>query len=148
MTTPPVRLERRAGQRFPYVLPISVRQPATSLEGVGITQDLSSRGVFFLTEVPLTQGGEVELTFKMPSEITLAECMPVRCRGKILRVVSPQAAPNTSGGKFSVAVRLETYEYLASSSSDSATFERVAPLHHDHIKDRPSLRTSVRPAVG
>src|SRR5262249_40270484 len=111
---------------------------------VGITQDLSSRGVFFLTEVPLSEGSEVELTLQMPSEITLAESMPVRCRGKVLRVVPP--ASHASGGKIGVAVRLENYEYLSASSQTSSSFERVATLHHDHSEDRPSR--PVRPAAG
>src|SRR6202166_5170639 len=91
MTTPPVQVERRVGQRFPYLLPLSLRQPAASLEGVGFTQDLSSRGVFFFTDSPLTEGTEIEITLRMPSEITLGESMPVRCRGRILRVVRPSA---------------------------------------------------------
>ena len=73
MTTPPLRVERRAGQRFQYLLPLSLRQPVGSIEGVGFTQDLSSRGVFFFTDAPLTEGAEIELTLKMPSEITLGE---------------------------------------------------------------------------
>src|ERR1022692_2998208 len=72
--------ERRVGQRFPYLLPLSLRQPAACLEGVGFTQDLSSRGVFFFTDAPLTEGSEIEITLRMPSEITLGESMPVRCR--------------------------------------------------------------------
>jgi PilZ domain len=157
MTTPPTQVERRVGQRFPYLLPISVRQPSASVQGVGITQDLSSRGVFFLTEVPLTAGAEVELTLQMPSEITLGESMPVRCRGKVLRIVRPvisAAVHETSNAavekveKIGVAVRLENYEYLATATQTSATFERVAPLHHDHPEDRPSLRPSIRPVVG
>ena len=95
MTTPPVGIERRVGQRFPYLLPLSLRQPAVSLEGVGFTQDLSSRGVFFFTDAPLTEGAEIEITLRMPSEITLGENMPVRCRGRILRVARP-AATSTS----------------------------------------------------
>jgi len=150
MTTPPVQVERRVGQRFPYLLPVSIGQPSTSLTGVGITQDLSSRGVFFLTEVPLAEGSEVELTLQMPSEITLGESMPVRCRGRVLRIVRPAIsanAPSTpqTGTKIGVAVRIENYEYLATSSASSATFERVAQLHHDHPEDRP-LRPSVRSA--
>src|SRR5271169_7266058 len=99
MTTPPVQVERRVGQRFPYLLPLSLRQPETSLEGVGFTQDLSSRGVFFFTNAPLSEGSEIELTLRMPSEITLGESMPVRCRGHVLRVVrpAPTAAPDSSG---------------------------------------------------
>ena len=148
MATPPVQVERRVGQRFPYLLPVSIRQSSASIEGVGITQDLSSRGVFLLTELSLTEGSEVELTLQMPSEITLGESMPVRCRGRVLRAVPPQAASNASGGKTGVAVRLETYEYLSTSSQTSATFERVAPLHHDHPEDRPSARPAIRPTAG
>ena len=44
MIAPPLRVERRVGQRFPYLLAVSLRDPATSVEGVGCTQDLSSRG--------------------------------------------------------------------------------------------------------
>src|ERR1035437_8196090 len=99
MTPPPVGIERRVGQRFPYLLPLSLRQPGTSVEGVGLTQDLSSRGVFFFTNAPLTEGSEIELTLRMPSEITLGESMPVRCRGRILRLVRPAATsiPDCSG---------------------------------------------------
>jgi len=87
-------VERRVGQRFPYLLPLSLRQPATSLEGVGFTQDLSSRGVFFFTDAPLTAGSEIELTLRMPSEITLGENMRVRCRGSVLRIVKPTDKDN------------------------------------------------------
>ncbi|MGH9493913.1 MAG: PilZ domain-containing protein [Candidatus Sulfotelmatobacter sp.] len=151
MTTPLVQVERRVGQRFPYLLPVSVRQLSGSIEGVGITQDLSSRGVFLITEVPLTEGAEVDLTLQMPSEITLGESMPVRCRGHVLRVVRQIVSGNEGAradSKIGVAVRLETYEYLATSSQASASFERVATLHHDHPEDRPSVRPSIRPVAG
>src|SRR5690349_4192860 len=111
MTTPPVQVERRVGQRFPYLLPLSFRQSSGPVEGVGFTQDLSSRGVFFFTDSPLVESAQIELTLKMPSEITLGESMRVRCRGHILRVVKP---PRDSGAltetKIGVAVRFEGYE--------------------------------------
>jgi hypothetical protein len=151
MTTPPVGIERRVGQRFPYLLPLSLRQPGTSLEGVGFTQDLSSRGVFFFTNAPLTEGSEIELTLRMPSEITLGESLPVRCRGRVLRVVRPAAttsALDCSGAaqaeaKIGVAVRLEGYEYLPESQS-SATFPRISALHPEHPEDRPLAHSSAR----
>src|SRR5580700_1750235 len=133
MTSAPVGIERRVGQRFPYLLPLSLRQPDSCLEGVGFTQDLSSRGVFFFTDAPLTEGAEIELTLRMPSEITLGESMPVRCRGRILRVVRSSTACNLSADsaetKIGVAVRLECYEYLPDPSADLA---RVASLHSHH----------------
>lgn len=150
MTTPPVGVERRAGQRFPYLLPLSLRQVAESLEGVGFTQDLSSRGVLFFTDAPLTEGAEIEITLRMPSEITLGESMPVRCRGRILRVIRPSAQSTSAGAeaKIEVAVRLEGYEYLTESSQSSATFPRVASLHSHHEEDRPVAHPAVRPGLG
>jgi hypothetical protein len=52
----------------------------------------------------------VELTFTMPSEITLGENMPVRCRGRVLR-----AAGHSQGGqRTGIAVQLDSYQYLPS----------------------------------
>ena len=144
MTSSPVRVERRVGQRFPYLLPLSLR--AGSIEGVGFTQDLSSKGVFFFTDVPLSEGTEIELTLRMPSEITLGENMPVRCRGRILRVIRPAAQfQNTSAPaetKIGVAVRLECYEYLPEESS--ANLARVSALHPHHEEDQPLVHTAGR----
>src|ERR1700758_3165830 len=138
MTTSPVRVERRVGQRFPYLLALSLRQPLGSIEGVGFTQDLSSRGVFFFTDACLTEGAEIELTLRMPSEITLGENMPVRRRGRILRVTRPAAAqniaPTRAETKIGVAVRLECYEYLPEEPSSLA---RVAALHPQHDEEQP-----------
>src|SRR5438309_18960 len=115
MTTPSVGIERRVGQRFQYLLPLSLRLPATSLEGVGFTQDLSSRGVFFFTNTPLTEGSEIEISLRMPSEITLGESMPVRCRGHVLRIVLSSSVTDShvslsEGPNFGFAVRLEWFE--------------------------------------
>ncbi len=161
MTTPPVGVERRAGQRFPYLLSLSLRQSATSLEGAGFTQDLSSRGVFFFTDAPLTEGAEIEITLRMPSEITLGESMPVRCRGRILRVIRPAAASldhsraeakiaeaKIAGAKIGVAVRLEEYEYLPESSQSSATFPRVSCVHPQRDEKQQQPHCSAPPVVG
>jgi hypothetical protein len=153
MTDSSVHVERRVGQRFPYLLPVSFRQRATGIEGVGFTQDLSSRGVFFFTDAALTETAEIELTLQMPSEITLGESMPVRCRGRILRIVRPTPAVNqgSSGPSFEetkigVAVRLEAYEYLNAATESSAS-ARVSTLHRhpEQEEDRPLAHSSARP---
>ena len=87
--TAPVGVERRIGQRFAFNLPVSLRDVATAVEGLGFTQDLSSRGAFFFTDMALAEGAEIELTLRMPSEITLGENMRVRCRGRVLRIIKP-----------------------------------------------------------
>ncbi|HEX4784568.1 MAG TPA: PilZ domain-containing protein [Candidatus Sulfotelmatobacter sp.] len=150
MSSPPVRVERRVGQRFSYLLPVSLRQPATPLEGMGFTQDLSSRGVFFFTDAALTEGSEIEITLRMPSEITLGESMPVRCRGRILRIVKPAAKGAASSlqveAKIGVAVRLDGYEYLP--ESESSNFPRVSSLHSQRNGERPLVQSAARPVLG
>jgi PilZ domain len=89
MTAPPVGVERRIGQRFAFNLPVSLGDVASAAEGLGFTQDLSSRGAFLFTDMALREGAEIELTLKMPAEITLGENMRVRCRGRVLRIVKP-----------------------------------------------------------
>src|SRR3984957_876651 len=101
MTTPVAGVERRVGQRFPFNLPVSLRDVGTAAEGLGFTQDLSSRGAFLFTTMKLNEGAEVELTLRMPSEITLGDNMRVRCRGRVLRVVN--AADNGWKSLFTTA---------------------------------------------
>jgi hypothetical protein len=144
MTTAPVQVERRVGQRFSYFLPISLREPAGGVEALGCTQDVSSRGVFFLTAAVLQQGCEIELTLKMPSEITLGESMRVRCRGRVLRVVRSEpplghdrSSSSPAETKIGVAVRLEGYEYLADSEEPASVFVRVAALHPHDDSEKP-----------
>lgn len=155
MSTPPLRVERRIGQRFPYLLPISLRQVSSATEGAGFTQNLSSRGAFFFTDAPLQENSEIEITLNMPSEITLGESMRVRCRGRILRIIRPAVAAQDSAGiapveakaetKIGVAVRLERYEYLPEASDSSSTFARVTSLHPQRDEDR--VLVQARPAL-
>jgi hypothetical protein len=120
MSASPNRLERRAAQRFELHLPLAVQFEGRTLPA--FTQDLSARGVFFYTEAALPVGAVVELTFTMPSEITLGESMPVRCRGSVLR-----AAPPHEGQHNGVAVHLDSYEYLPADEREPISqFVRIA----------------------
>ena len=146
MTTGAVQVERRVGQRFSYLLPLSLRQPVDNLEGVGCTQDLSSRGVFFFTDSALREGAEIEITLRMPSEITLGESMPVRCHGRILRITRSSAGASQCEAKIGVAVRLDGYEYLPE-SSDSANLPRMSALHAQHESEDGRI-AGVSPRTG
>jgi PilZ domain len=154
MSTPPLRLERRVGQRFPFLIPVSLRQPTDCTDSVGFTQDLSSRGVFFFCEAPLTVGSVIELTLRMPSEITLGKSMPVRCKGRVLRIVRPNAPsvidPSASAVevKVGVAARLEEYEYLPECPESLANFSRVASLHSHADEDRDFAQVVPSRSVG
>lgn len=169
MTTPPVGLERRIGQRFAFNLPVSLREVATASEGLGFTQDLSSRGAFLFTDMALSEGAEIELTLEMPSEITLGENMRVRCRGSVLRIVKPTDKDNgwkpavlaetelsgvkatvskvgdTKIGdtKIGVAVCLKGYEYLPETENGSPDFRRISALHSPSETQRPAAPAPV-----
>jgi hypothetical protein len=114
MSTEPLRLERRVGQRFEVHLPILIKAENRTISG--FSQDVSSRGVFLYTEAALAEGDNVELTFTMPSEITLGESMRVRCRGRVLR-----SSVSGAGQRNGVAVQLDAYEYLPAAECESAS---------------------------
>jgi PilZ domain len=142
MTTEPVRVERRAGQRFDLHIPVSVKLSGTQHEVCGFTQDLSARGSFFYTDFPLGPAESVELTLNMPSEISLGEAMRVRCQGSVLRVVQPSI-----GTKLGVAVHFTGYEYLPADQAETPdSFARISALH-GHPADDESPAMTVRRAT-
>jgi hypothetical protein len=166
MTTPPVGVERRIGQRFAFNLPVSLREVSTAAEGLGFTQDLSSRGAFLFTDMALSEGAEIELTLEMPSEITLGENMRVRCRGTVLRIAKPTDTSKDSGWKptalaeseqlsetkaaetkIGVAVCLKGYEYLPETEGGSAGFRRISALHSPSETQRPAAPVPGAPRV-
>ncbi len=152
MTTPSVGVERRIGQRFAFNLPVSLRDVTTAAEGLGFTQDLSSRGAFLFTDMALSEGTEIELTLRMPSEITHGENMRVRCRGEVLRITKPankgwkpaaDAENKSAETKIGVAVCIKGYEYLPETEDGSADFRRISALHNPGETERTAA-----PATG
>lgn len=124
----PLQHERRSRQRFEFHLPVSLKMNGSDREEPAFTQDLSARGVLLYTDCCPAVGTMLELTLSMPSEITLAETMRVRCRGRVLRVLHRDAVKNQIG----LAIELLSYEYLTEKHTAVQTprdFERIAPLH-------------------
>jgi hypothetical protein len=141
MNAPPVGVERRIGQRFPFNVPVSLRDASTVTEGLGFTQDLSSRGAFLFTDMALTEGAHIELTLKMPSEITLGESMRVRCQARVLRIVKPIDSfidLRSAETKIGVAVCLSGYEYLPDTDEGSADYRRISALHSSAESEPPA----------
>jgi hypothetical protein len=120
MSSSPVQHERRAAQRFPFQIPVTLRLPG-NMECRGITQDVSARGAFIYTESKVAEAGGLEFTLVLPPEITLTESMRVRCRGKAVRVEGPGL-----GDKFGVAVVVEQYEFLPELRAEAHAAERAA----------------------
>lgn len=101
------RVERRCAQRFDaYQIAVSLHT-LDGRTGAGFTLDLSSRGALVWTDFLLRADETVYITLVMPSEITLAEQMSVRCRTRVVRQQG-----DGDRGKLAVAVRIEHYDFL------------------------------------
>lgn len=117
--TEPTRIERRCAHRFSEYQVSVVLQKTEGLTGTGFTLDLSSKGALLWTEFALAADEVVDMTLVMPSEITLADRMSVRCRARVLRVQH-----DADRGKLAVAVKIEHYDYLP---------RELTPLQHDAL---------------
>ena len=132
-----VHLERRAAQRFDFHLPIELS--CGDACGQGFTQDISARGIFFYSEMALQEGAAVDITLRMPSEITLGETMRVRCRGKVIRILK-----TGNSSKLGVAASLEAYDYLPDElpgQDSTGAYQRISALH-EHPFDREKEETA------
>ena len=98
-------VEQRRTKRFSLQLPLAVtRAGAERLSTSGLTRNISSSGVLFLSEERADLGGSIEYV------ITLAGAVNIRCVGKVVRCSEdpePQDMPH-----YQVAATLERYEFV------------------------------------
>ena len=124
--------ERRTTQRFDFNLPVAIKLPGEERIEFGLAQNISARGAFFYSECAPGEGSDLELTFTMPSEITLMHNLRVRCCGHVMRVEKL-----ADGIRSGVAVSLHGYEFLRADSPDSnASCERICSLPDGAVKTR------------
>ena len=97
--------DRRAKQRFPVKLPVSVK--AGAIEEATQTRDLSTAGVFVYTNSRMQAGSELELVLVLPPEITFSEKRWVCCRASVVRVEE-----NGKDGNFGVAAVINRFDVL------------------------------------
>jgi hypothetical protein len=99
--------EKRSTRRFSLDLPISVKFLDNGRrELAGRTRDVSSRGVFMYLDSEISEGAPIEFVMTLPTEITLADPIRVRCIGKILRVAGAEQEQG-------VAVAIEKYDFVS-----------------------------------
>lgn len=79
----------------------SVNLPIMLDSGTGLTRDFSLRGVYFITDHPLSVGETFNFTISMKYAVPDSP-MCLRCQGKVLRV-----EPETTGT--GVAAALSSY---------------------------------------
>jgi hypothetical protein len=129
--------ERRAAQRFPFQIPVSIRLKQSGLEAVGVTQDVGAKGAFIYTDLAAEEGAAVEFRLTLPPEITFADSMPVCCQGKIVRVV-----PQEIGPRFGLAIVVERYDFLETKAPAAATETARAANASGGDDDHPPSRAA------
>ena len=100
--------ERRSRKRYPLKLPITVRPPGVSSSGEILTEskDVSSQGVYFVTETPVKSGSALEIMITLPSEITRGEPVRVRCEARV------QRSESIAQGRVGIAAKIQRYRFL------------------------------------
>jgi hypothetical protein len=99
-----LRKEKRVAAKVPVTA--KKQQNGAVEELLGVTRDVSARGVFMYLSNRVAEGSELELVFPMPGE-SPAQDTWVRCKARVLRVEKME-----SGDRFGVAAVLESYEKL------------------------------------
>lgn len=100
--------EKRAIRRFALQLPVRVTgHSGESVHTPAESRDVSSHGICFYCDSEMQPDSPIEFTLTLPSEITMAEPLSVRCSGTVMRVERQQ------GGMFAVAAAIDNYEFIS-----------------------------------
>lgn len=97
------RLSRRHSVRTE--LRVRVRRPDAG-ERMAESENLSQRGVFFATDLPLSKGASLDLLVEMPEEVTGVAAAQWLCTGHVVRVVEMDSPRGAHG----VGVQFDFYE--------------------------------------
>ena len=102
--------DKRRARRFPMQLPVSIK-PEQSKNGAQMvqTRDVSSSGIYFEFQTPMSIGTSVEFLMTLPEPLTKGTPVRIRCIGKVVRV-EPDAKTGVS--QVGIAATIERYEFV------------------------------------
>ncbi len=100
------RNETRVNVRIPLRFKLIGKQ--SGAEQMAESENLSQRGIFMWTAYPLKMGAQVEMSLRMPSEISGIAASEVRCTARVVRIQECD-----SGGLIGVGLRIERYHATA-----------------------------------
>jgi len=108
--------ERRTARRYDLSLPVNIRLPINRepRSHSGHTRDISTRGVYFMTQRDLAPGTEIDFTLTLPVEITRGSEVLVRAHGRVIRVDKRVEEDQDSVG---VAAVIERYDIIRGETS-------------------------------
>jgi len=101
--------ERRLADRFSLKIPLQVRILKSAIqEHEAESLNVSIRGIYFRTDLPLREGTPVHLIFEMPQDVTRKPASQWRCTGHVVHV-QPSSVPHDG---IYVGVAFDCYEVL------------------------------------
>lgn len=108
--------ERRTARRYDLSLPVNIRLPINRepRSHSGHTRDISTHGVYFMTQRDLTPGTEIDFTLTLPVEITRGTEVFVRAHGRVIRVDKRVEEDQDAVG---VAAVIERYDIIRGETS-------------------------------
>lgn len=108
--------ERRTARRYDLSLPVNIRLPINRepRSHSGHTRDISTRGVYFMTQRDLAPGTEIDFTLTLPTEITRGTEVLVRAHGRVIRVDKRVEEDQDAVG---VAAVIERYDIIRGETS-------------------------------
>ena len=103
--------ERRATRRYELSLPIVVRAvPHERSDSChGRIRDISTRGIYFITDEEFTPGAELEFTVALPVGITRGTEVSIHAHSRVLRAEETREDDTTCTG---VAAVIERIDYI------------------------------------
>ena len=104
--------ERRIDTRVNVRVPLRFRalNNPGSTEQTAQSENISQRGLYFLTNVPLKIGTPVEVSLRMPQEVAGRVASDVKCVARVVHV-RPSNVPE---GLLGIGLHIERYEVKAS----------------------------------
>ena len=104
--------ERRIDTRVNIRVPLRFRalNNPGSTEQTAESENISQRGMYFMTNVPLKVGTPVEVSLRMPQELDGKSASDVKCVARVVHV-RPSSTP---GGMLGIGLHIERYEAKAS----------------------------------
>lgn len=97
------RVDPRVNVRVP--LRFRVLNNPESVEQIAEAENISQRGIYFTTAVPLKVGMPLEVSLRMPRELAGKMSSDVRCVARVVRV----QATSLLSGKAGIGLHIEQY---------------------------------------
>jgi len=104
--------ERRIDTRVNVRVPLRFRalNNPGSTEQAAQSENISQRGLYFMTSVPLKIGTPVEVSLRMPQELSGRVASDVKCVARVVHVRQSSSPDGLSG----IGLHIERYEAKAS----------------------------------